>query len=237
VRLKATEAFKSEIERRAKIRQLVFGVQDGAVSTLGLVTGVLGATSDSHLVVLAGITAAFAGGTSMAAGEFLSSKAEREVFECELKKQVDLVDKTPYLAAEGVMKALEKEGMKREAAYRVTKLLLTDRTALLATFQEKVLGLGSAQITEPAKGAIVMGLSFMAGTFVPLLPYLLLGSLYAMYLSIAMSAATLFSIGVLKAQMANKPKIASGLEFLLIALGSAALGYAVGLALGTAQFV
>lgn len=232
-----TEAYKSHIERKSKIRQLVFGVQDGTVSTLGLVTGVLGATSDNHLAILAGITAMFAGGTSMAAGEFLSSKAEREVFECEVKKQAELVEKEPYLAAESVMKSLEKEGMGREAAYRVTKLLLTDRSTLLTTFQEKVLGLGSAQISEPVKGALVMGLSFMAGTFIPLIPYLFLKDLYALYVSVALSAITLFSIGVLKAQMANKSKVTSGLEFLLIALGSAAVGYVLGVLLGTSQYV
>ncbi len=231
------EAYKSHIERKSKIRQLVFGVQDGTVSTLGLVTGVLGATSDNHLVILAGITAMFAGGTSMAAGEFLSSKAEREVFECEVKKQAELVEKEPYLAAESVMKSLEKEGMGREAAYRVTKLLLTDRSTLLTTFQEKVLGLGSARISEPVKGALVMGLSFMAGTFIPLVPYLFLKDLRALYVSVALSAIALFSIGVLKAQMANKSKVTSGLEFLLIALGSAAVGYVLGVLLGTSQYV
>lgn len=200
-------------------------------------SGVQGATSSNQIVLLAGLTAMFAGAVSMAAGAYLSSKAERQVFEKEVREQAALVESEPYLAGEGIMKALEKGGLGKESSYRIAKLLMSEKSVLLRTFQEKVLGLGTAEISKPIQAALVMACAFMLGTMFPLLPYLFIRGNTALYSSIVMSGSALFSVGALKGRMARKPILFSGMEFLLIALGSAALGYTLGLLLGTSQFV
>ncbi|HEX9444515.1 MAG TPA: VIT1/CCC1 transporter family protein [Candidatus Binatia bacterium] len=74
-----------------------------------------------------------------------------------------------------------------------------------------------------------MGLSFALGALIPLLPYLLLSGMSALYLSIALAAATLFSVGVFKGHLAARPLVSSGLEFFLIAVAAALFGYLIGL--------
>jgi VIT1/CCC1 family predicted Fe2+/Mn2+ transporter len=218
------------IESRSRIREFVFGIQDGLISTVGLLTGVQGATESTAVVIIAGLTSMFAGAISMAAGSYLSSSAEKEIFDKELREAQVLAEKEPYLAAEGLLKALSQEGLAREQSYSIVKLLLRQQEVFLRTFQEKVFGLGTAEINRPLQAAVVMGVSFVVGALVPLLPYLVLTGLEALYLSIAVSAATLFSVGVFKGYLAAKSPLVSGVQFFAIAVGAALLGYLIGLA-------
>jgi predicted membrane protein (TIGR00267 family) len=106
---------------------------------------------------------------------------------------------------------------------------LRQQEVFLRTFQEKVFGLGSAEINRPLQAALVMGLSFVVGALVPIVPYLVLSGMPALYLSIGLSAVTLFGVGIFKGYLAAKSVILSGLEFFAIAVGAAAFGYVIGL--------
>jgi vacuolar iron transporter family protein len=228
--LEAIEQKRALIEGRARIRELVFGVQDGLMSTVGLLAGIQGATESTAVVIITGLTAMFAGAVSMAAGSYLSSSAEKEIFDKELREAETLADSEPYLAAEGLLKALSQEGLPREQSYSIVKLLLRQQGVFLRTFQEKVFGLGSAEINRPLQAALVMAVSFIVGALVPILPYLIVKGASALYVSITLSATTLFAVGVFKGFLAGKSPIASGLQFFVIAVGAALAGYLIGLA-------
>jgi VIT1/CCC1 family predicted Fe2+/Mn2+ transporter len=211
------------------VREFVFGIQDGLISTVGLLAGIQGATQNSAVVLLAGLTAMCAGAISMAAGSFLASKAQKEIFERELTEGARLAVEEPYLAREGLLVALHQEGLSREQSYRVVKLIQHDHGVFLRTFQEKVLGLGSAEVNKPLQAAVVMAASFVAGGMVPLLPYLALVGKAALYTSVVLGAAVLFAVGVFKGYLAAKSLLLSGLEFFFIAIGASASGYLIGL--------
>jgi vacuolar iron transporter family protein len=228
--LEAIEQKKELIESRARIREFVFGIQDGLMSTLGLLTGVQGATESTAVVIIAGLTAMFSGAISMAAGSYLSSSAEKDIFDKELRDAEVLAEKEPYLAAEGLLKALNQEGLAREQSYSIVKLLLRQQGVFLSTFQEKVFGLGSAEINRPLQAALVMAVSFIVGALVPIVPYLVVKGTSALYVSITLSAAALFAVGVFKGFLAGKSPIVSGLQFFVIAVGAALAGYLIGLA-------
>jgi VIT1/CCC1 family predicted Fe2+/Mn2+ transporter len=227
--LAAIEEKRAVIEGRARIRELVFGIQDGLISTVGLLAGVQGATESSTVVIITGLTAMFSGAISMAAGSYLSSSAQKEIFDKELREAEVLAEKEPYLAAEGLLKSLSQEGLPREQSYRLVKLLLRERDVFLRTFQEKVFGLGSAEINQPLKAAIVMGASFVVGALIPIVPYFALEGIDALYLSIALSAMTLFGVGIFKGYLAARSPWLSGIQFFAIAVGAAGLGYLIGL--------
>jgi VIT1/CCC1 family predicted Fe2+/Mn2+ transporter len=227
--LQAIEQKKELIESRARIREFVFGIQDGLISTVGLLAGVQGATESNTVVIVTGLTAMFSGAISMAAGSYLSSNAQKDIFDKELREAEIIAEQEPYLAAEGLLKALSQEGLAREQSYGLVKLLLKEETLFLRTFQEKVFGLGSAELNQPLKAACVMGVSFIVGALVPIAPYLALSGMGALYLSIVLSAVTLFGVGYFKGRLAAKSPALSGLQFFTIAVGAAALGYVIGL--------
>ena len=226
--VKVIEHKRETIEARARIREFIFGIQDGLISTVGLLAGVQGATESSAVVVITGVTSMCAGAISMAAGSYLSSGAEKEIFEKELREAEDVAEREPYLAAEGLLKALSDEGLPREQSYRIVKLLTQQEGVFLRTFQEKVFGLGTAEINRPLQAALVMGVSFIVGALIPLLPYLFLSGLRALSLSVALAGVTLFTVGVFKGYLAAKSLLLSGVEFFLIAVGAALLGYLIG---------
>jgi VIT1/CCC1 family predicted Fe2+/Mn2+ transporter len=165
----------------------------------------------------------------MAAGSYLSSNAQKEIFDKELREAEILAEKEPYLAAEGLLKSLSQEGLSREQSYGVVKQLLRQEQVFLRTFQEKVFGLGSAEINQPLKAAMVMGASFIAGALIPIVPYFALQGINALYFSILLSAVTLFVVGVFKGYLAAKSPIISGIQFFAVAVGAAGLGYLIGL--------
>ena len=220
---------KRIIESRSRIREFVFGIQDGLISTVGLLAGVQGATENSLVVIVTGFTAMFSGAISMAAGSYLSSVAQKEIFDKEITDAEKLAESEPYLAAEGLLRALGEEGLSKEQSYRMVKALIQERNVFMRTFQEKVFGLGSAEINRPIQAALVMGLSFILGAVVPIVPYVFLPGVAAFYLSALLGGLTLFGVGAFKGRLAGQSLFLAGAKFFLIAVSAAGLGYLIGL--------
>lgn len=227
--LQAIQQKKQIIESRSRIREFVFGIQDGLISTLGLLAGVQGATENNIVVIVTGLTAMFSGAISMAAGSYLSSGAQKEIFDKELRDTEKLTEREPYMAAEGLLKALSEEGLNKEQSYRMVKVLIQEQNVFLRTFQEKVFGLGSAEINRPLQAALIMGLSFVLGAIIPIVPYTIVGGPPALYVSALLGGLTLFAVGAFKGYLAGKSLLLSGLEFCIVAVGAAGLGYVIGL--------
>lgn len=228
---------REEIRWLSQIREVVFGMQDGLISTVGFVAGVHGATADNRLVLLAGIVQMIAGAFSMAAGAYLSTKAEREVVEGQVRAEHARHASEPYMAQETLLGALEAERLPRDKAYRVVQLISAEREAFLRTFREKVLGVGAAQERVPVPAALLMGGSFALGAIMVLAPYFVLKGYRALWTAVGLTALALFGIGVAKAILAGTRLLVSGLEFLLVAAAAATVGYLLGLLLppGLAQ--
>lgn len=224
------EEGRASLASKSRIRELVFGMQDGTMSTVGLLAGMQGATDRRALVMLAGITAVFSGAISMAAGAYLAARAEKDIVDHERGKASTLAESEPYLAQEGILEALAKEGLTREQAYRVVGVLSSSRRVLLSTFHEKVFGLGAVELNQPVRGAVVMAVSFIAGGTIPLVPYILLPGRIALAVSASLAAFTLFGVGAFKGRLAGQKSLRAGAGFFVVAVGAAALGYLIGLA-------
>jgi len=222
------EEKKARVEALGRIREFVFGIQDGLISTVGLLTGIQSATGNRWTVLLTGLAAIVTGGLSMATGSYLATRAEKEIFDKELKDQETFAAEEPYQAKEGLLEALAHEGLPRDIAYRIVKLMAHEKKVFLRTFQEKVLGIGSAEIRNPIRAATVMYLSFMIGGSIPLIPYCIGEGTHALFLSCGVSTITLFGVGCWKGKLAGRSPFLSGLQFFAVAVGSAGIGFLVG---------
>src|SRR3972149_1429514 len=196
------EEKRKKIEARSRVREFVFGIQDGLISTVGLLAGMQAAGASRFVILMAGTAAVCSGAFSMSAGAYLSSKAEKEIFDHELEKEARFVEREPYLAQEGLLDALHREGLAREACYRIVKLMHEQKSVFVATFQEKVLGLGSADVNNPVKGALVMAFSFIVGGGIPLPPFVVLPLGTALIVAVALAGAVLFGVGIFKGRPA-----------------------------------
>src|SRR5881227_2554013 len=131
-----------ESERRSasvlsEIREAVFGAQDGLTSVLAVVSTVGGATGQTYPVLVAGLAATLAGIFSMAAGEYMSSKSQREIFEAQIASEAIEVDERPREAEAEVAFMLQEEGLAPEAARRVARDIASSKNVLLKTMVEK----------------------------------------------------------------------------------------------------
>ena len=220
-------------ERLSSVREIVFGVQDGVLTTAGVLCGRSGAVSQHSQVVLAALASTAAGALSMAAGAYLGTRAEAEVMSAELEVvRVEAAAK-PYAVQEGLLDELCKEGLSREGAYRIVQLLSSSPKALASTAEAKMFGLSGAMLGRPALDGIVMGIAFLAGAGGPLLPYMLIAApRYDLGSALAATALTLFGVGYFEGWLAHRDdRWRSGIRFLAIAMSAAAAGYLIGLAI------
>src|SRR5260370_13145895 len=104
---------------------MVFGIQDGVLTTAGVLAGLSGAVPQRSHVILAALASTAAGALSMGAGAYLGTRAETEVIRSELQRARLEAGDQPYVVQESLVDALAKEGLSREASYRVVKLLST----------------------------------------------------------------------------------------------------------------
>src|SRR6266571_4736915 len=222
------EAERREASVLSEIREAVFGAQDGLTSVLAVVSTVGGATGQTYPVLVAGLAATLAGIFSMAAGEYMSSKSQREIFEAQIATEAQEVDERPGEAEAEVAFMLQEEGLAPEAARRVARELATSKNVLLKTMVEKELGLSVDEDANALRGALVMGGSFGVAALVPILPYLFLAVQSALYVSVGLAALTLFGMGAIKSRWTRRSWVASGLEVFGLGAFAGIAGYFFG---------
>jgi VIT1/CCC1 family predicted Fe2+/Mn2+ transporter len=220
-------------ERLSSVREIVFGMQDGVLTTAGVLCGLSGAVSDHKQVVLAALASTAAGALSMGAGAYLGGHAETEIVSAELQQARRESEAYPYVIQESLLEQLSKEGLSRDSAYRVVKLLSTSQNALISTAEEKVYGLASGLLANPVTDGIVMGVAFMVGALVPLLPYFFIQSgRQGLVAALGATATVLFIVGYFEGWMSHRAqRWRSGIRFMAIAMSAAAAGYLIGLAI------
>ena len=222
------EEERRESDLLGEIREALFGMQDGIVSTLAVASTVGGATGDRYAILVAGIASALAGVFSMAAGEYLSSKSQREIYIAQIDNEREEVRDRPQEAEAEVAYMLEQEGLSEAAARRVAAELAHEPGVLLKTMVEKELGLVIEEGRGALQGAIIMGASFGLAALVPLIPYVLLPVSIALYGSIAFSLIVMFAIGVVKSRWTKRNPIVSGAEIVVLAAVAGIAGYLFG---------
>lgn len=221
-------------ERRAsallgELREIVFGAQDGLVSILTVVATVAGATLAAFPILVAGAAAGLAGVFSMAAGEYISSKSQREIFEAQIQGEVLEVRDRPGEAEAEVAFLLKEDGLPADDAHQVAAILARHPHVLMRTMVEKELGLAVEDETgSPLQGALLMGAAFGAGAAVPIIPFLLLPVHSALVAATLLTGVVLFGIGVVKSRWTRRHWLRSGVEVLALAAIAGILGYLVG---------
>ena len=212
-----------------EIREAIFGAQDGLVSTLAVVSTVAGASSERHVVLIAGIASGLAGIFSMAAGEYIGSKSQREIFEAQIVDEREEVHERRGEAEAEIAYMFEEDGLPRESAVHVAKIMAEHPEVLLKTMVEKELGLViEPEEGSPMQGALVMGAAFGLGALPPILPHLFLSGGSAVVTSVVLTLAVLFGIGVVKSRWTHRTWLASGLEILVIGAIAGVTGYFFG---------
>jgi len=215
-----------------EIREVVFGAQDGLVSTLAVVATVAGASGATYPVIVAGVASGLAGIFSMATGEYIGSKSQREIFDAQVAEERHEIVERPGEAEAEVGFMLAEEGLGEEDAARVAAIMARHPEVLLRTMVSRELGI---QVDEThggvLRGALFMGAAFGLGACVPILPFLFLPITMALPAAVVLTGLVLFGIGVIKTRWTRRSPVASGLEVLALAAIAGTAGYLFGILL------
>ena len=216
------------VARMGRLREVVFGAQDGLLSIVALVTSIAVAVESQTTVVIAGLAGALPGMISMATGALLGSRAEQDVQRAEIEKEAQELDANPAEEFAELVVLFQREGMTYHEARQMADDISQDRDLWLKTLVEKELGISPEVTSNPVKDALVMGLAFITGAAVPLVPHFFLTGGQAIGVSVGVTLAGLFALGLLKGRLVQRSPLLQGLEILGIGTISAGVGYALG---------
>lgn len=213
-------------------RAAVFGVSDGIVSNVALILGIAGASTDPAFVRVAGVSGLLAGAVSMAAGEYISLKAQAELVERELEIErtsiaEDLEGETAELAALFVHR-----GLTVEHAERVAAELMSDPEVALEIHAREELGVDPNQLGNPVSAAVSSFSAFALGAFVPLIPWLLGGGDGAMWASAVLGVTAAAVVGAVLARLTERSMLRTVARQVLVAVGACTATYLIGGMLG-----
>jgi predicted membrane protein (TIGR00267 family) len=218
-----------EIRGGGGVRDMIFGANDGLVSTLAFVAGVVGAITNPSIVLLSGVAELFAGTISMAVGSYQSAKSELEVLEREGQRKKVKKGKTPEEEREELIKFYEAEGFKRGEAEAIVDRVVKEKELPLQATTIEQLGLAPEELGKPVKAGVLCGVSFGLAALVPILPFVLpIGIWDAMIVSVIGTVATLFGVGAMKTIFSRRNWVRSGLEMMVIGASAAVITYFIG---------
>ncbi|MBS0379869.1 MAG: VIT1/CCC1 transporter family protein [Proteobacteria bacterium] len=215
------------------LRAAVFGVNDGLVSNVSLVLGVAGAGASPKVVLTAGAAGLLAGALSMAAGEYISVRSQREMYEHQIGLERDELAEYPAEEAEELALIYHARGVDLEQARTMSRALLTDPRQALDVLAREELGLNPDDLGSPWQAAGASFLTFAVGAAIPLLPFLLhYAGNTAVLASAAVTLATLFAVGLGLSLFTGRSALRSGLRMVLIGGGAGGVSFLVGHLLG-----
>jgi vacuolar iron transporter family protein len=211
------------------LRAAIFGVNDGLVSNLSLIFGVAGAGVSNKVILLAGIAGLLAGAFSMAGGEYVSMKVQREVFERLIHLEAHEIGSMPDEEQMELIELYQRRGIPHTLATQLAEVVMADPETALQAHAREELGLDpESGLGSPVAAASSSFVAFAFGAIVPLLPFLASSGTPAVVASGVLSGATLFGVGAVISYFTGKRFYVSGARMLLVGGAAAAITFGVG---------
>ncbi len=219
--------------RGGGLRAAVFGVSDGLVSNVSLVLGTAGAHPGAGIVRLAGLAGLFGGSFSMAAGEYISMRVQKEAFERELHVEKEEIETQPESERAELAYLYESRGLDTATAEKIADTLMADPRVALETHAREELGLDPTALGSPIQAAFFSFVTFAIGALIPLAAFLggSSGS-GAILIAIAATAVSALIVGGALSFLTNRSIVVSAMRSLLVCAVAGAITYGIGAAVG-----
>ena len=217
------------------LRAVVFGASDGLVSNACLILGVAGAAGgQGHAVLVSGVAGLLAGAFSMAAGEYVSVRSQREMFEHQIGAERDELAKYPDEEAAELSLIYQARGLNKEDADRMSARIIANPAYALDALAREELGLDPGALGSPVGAAVFSFGAFSAGAAVPLAPFIFAAGGAALAVAIVLTGVALFGVGCATSLFSGRDALKGGLRSLLIGAAAGAVTYGIGKLLGAA---
>jgi vacuolar iron transporter family protein len=218
------------LERQRSIREIVFGVQDGILTTLGIITGVGVAEGERSAVFISGFLALLAGALSMGVGEYLGRKSEREVIRATIEMEKREMADDPQAEFAEQVAYYKLKGFSADEAQMIVRRLTQHPDIYLYEMMRDEFGIDPRVADESGlRGPIAMGGSYAVGSFVPIVAFLLpLSMPRSTLVSLAFALAGLFGVGYYAGTLSNRNPLSKGLEVAVFGCAVFGISYLAG---------
>jgi len=217
--------------RASALADIILGGQDGLVNVLGVILGVAAATGDSQIVLVAGLAATVAESISMGAVAYTSTLAEAAFYESERTREYRHISRVPQVERQEIYRIYQDKGFGDELLDQIVETITANEDTWVQVMMAEEHQLSPVNREIALRTALVVGLSAVIGSLIPLVPFMFLSVSASSVVSILISALTLFAVGAYKARVMVGHPGKSGLEMALIGTVSALAGYLVGFVL------
>jgi VIT1/CCC1 family predicted Fe2+/Mn2+ transporter len=214
------------------LRAAVFGVSDGLVANTSLIMGVSGAIADARTILITGAAGLLSGALSMAAGEYVSMRSQRELFEEEIAREREELREHPREEVDALARIYHRRGVPLDTACRISKALSADLRSALETHAREHLGLNPEDLGSPSGAALSSFVSFAVGATVPLAPFALGAGAHAISIAALLAAGALFLVGAASSRLTGQASARGGLRLLVVGGGAGVIAYFIGKLLG-----
>ncbi len=211
----------------------MFGVSDGLVSNVALILGMAGAHSSVGAVRLAGLAGLIGGAFSMAAGEYISMRAQSELMQRELDIEREAIHLDPDVEQKELAAIYESRGLDSGLASELSAKMMRDPELALETHAREELGINPQETGNPWQAAVSSFVTFALGAFVPLIPWLFAAGNTATLWSVGLGAVGAFSVGAALAHFTGRRWLWSAARQLLISAVAAGITYSIGHLIGS----
>lgn len=212
-----------------RLSEVILGGQDGLVNVLGVILGVAAASNDARIVVAAGLAATFAESVSMGAVAFTSTQAENDLYLSEREREYRHINLAPEVETYEIHEIYRKKGFDGEELEKIVEVITANPDIWVEVMMSEEFQMSPPEKSRALNSGFVVGIAALLGSFIPLFPFFFLPISMSIWLSIAISALTLFAVGAYKARITVGTPLRSGLQMTLIGITSALVGYFVGL--------
>lgn len=211
------------------VREVVFGMEDGMVSTMGAITGIAVGSGNHFIVVLAGLVIISVESISMGVGSYLSSKSQKEVNERMLEEEREEIDNYPAEEKKEMEELFIKDGWSKKLAKQMALESSKKKDLMLNEMAYRELQVFRTNLEKPVKNGFLMWGSYIIGGFIPTVPYLLISDVNSVIpISVFITLVGLFFLGVATSRFTYRAWWKSGLEMFVLAGLAGLVGYVVG---------
>jgi predicted membrane protein (TIGR00267 family) len=210
------------------VRDVVIGMSDGLTVPFAIAAGMSGASVASHVVIIAGLAEIAAGSISMGLGGFLSGRTDIEHYEIEREREVRETEDVPEKERREVADILANFGVSEEQVPQVVEAISEDRQKWVEFMMRFELGLEKPDPRRALQSALTIGLSYALSGFIPLSPYILIGSVQsALYASTIVTLLALLIFGFIKGKIVGVTPTKSALQTIVVGGLAAAAAFGI----------
>ena len=211
------------------LRDIVIGMSDGLTVPFALAAGLSGVIDNSNIIVIAGMAEIAAGSIAMGLGGYLAGKTEQDHYKSELKREFEEVERVPEREKQEVREFFEHIGLSKEIQEKATEEIARDKKQWVDFMMKYELGLDEPDARRATKSALNIGLSYVVGGIIPLLPYFFINNATeALKISMVATLICLFVFGYIKSKVTGVHPFLGAIK--VMSIGALAAGAAFGVA-------